>query len=81
MSGWELAAELTNDRSTMEIPIVFISALTGLKERRRAFDLGAFEYVDKPLDPSALVATVQQVLERVESGDRSSLLAETFGVQ
>jgi CheY-like chemotaxis protein len=80
LNGWEVAAELTQDPSTNEIPIVFISALTGLRERRRAFDIGAFDYVPKPLDPAALAKTVIDVLDRIERGDRESLLAETFGV-
>jgi CheY-like chemotaxis protein len=79
MSGWEVAAELTQDPATNEIPIVFISALTGSSERRRAFDVGAFDYVTKPLDPDALAKTVIDLLDRIGRGDRGSLLAETFG--
>jgi CheY-like chemotaxis protein len=79
LSGWEVAAELTQDPATNEIPIVFISALTGLRERRRAFDIGALDYVMKPLDPAALAKTVTDLLDRIERGDRDSLLAETFG--
>ena len=79
LSGWEVAAQLMNEPSTNEIPIIFISALTGLHERKRAADLGAFDYLSKPLDPAELAKTVTAALDRIERGDRESLLAETFG--
>jgi len=79
LSGWEVAAQLMSEPSTNEIPIIFISALTGLHERKRASDLGAFDYLSKPLDPAELAKTVTAALDRIERGDRESLLAETFG--
>jgi CheY-like chemotaxis protein len=79
LSGWEVAAELLNEPSMNEIPIIFISALTGLHERKRASELGAFDYLTKPLDPAELAKSVTEALDRIERGDRESLLAETFG--
>ena len=79
LSGWGVAAQLMNEPSTNQIPIIFISALTGLHERKRASDLGAFDYLGKPLDPAELANTVTAALDRIERGDRESLLAETFG--
>jgi CheY-like chemotaxis protein len=79
LSGWEVAVQLLNEPSTNDIPIIFISALTGMHERKRASDLGAFDYVSKPLDPAELAKTVAEALDRIERGDRESLLAETFG--
>ena len=79
VSGWDVAAQILSEPSTNAIPIVFISALTGLHERKRAADLGAFGYVGKPLDLAALAQTVTDVLDRIERGDRESLLSETFG--
>jgi CheY-like chemotaxis protein len=79
LTGWEVAAELLNEPSTNDIPIIFISALTGLHERKRASDLGAFDYLTKPLDPAELAKSVTEALDRIERGDTGSLLAETFG--
>jgi CheY-like chemotaxis protein len=79
LSGWEVAARLLNETSTNDIPIIFISALTGLHERKRASELGAFDYLTKPLDPAELAKSVTEALDRIERGDSESLLAETFG--
>jgi CheY-like chemotaxis protein len=76
LSGWEVASELLRDPSTDRIPIVFVSALTGAAERERAHDLGAFRYMTKPVDPVLLAESVENVLDRIERGERDSLLAE-----
>jgi len=76
LSGWEVAAALLNDRATDEVPIIFISALGGVNERMRAFELGAVGYVTKPFDPGLLGPTVMGVLDQIERGERSALIAE-----
>jgi DNA-binding response OmpR family regulator len=78
VSGWEVIADLLAERSTDEIPIVFISARTEVADRLRAFDLGAQGYITKPFDPDALVETVSTVLQQIESGEREAALAETL---
>ena len=77
ISGWEVTAELLADRSTDQIPIIFISARSELSDRMRAFDLGAQGYLTKPFDPAVLAETVVTVLSEIESGDRDAALAET----
>jgi adenylate cyclase len=78
VSGWEVTAALLADRSTDEIPIVFISARTEVADRLRAFELGAHGYVSKPFDPDVLTETVSTVLQQIESGDREAALVETL---
>jgi len=53
ISGWEVTSALLADRSTDQIPIIFISARRELADRVRAFGLGAQDYVTKPFDPTA----------------------------
>jgi DNA-binding response OmpR family regulator len=78
VSGWEVAAALLADRSTDRIPIIFITARTGVTDRIRAFELGAQEYVTKPFDPAGLAATVTKVLDQIDRGERDADLAETL---
>jgi DNA-binding response OmpR family regulator len=78
VSGWEVIADLLADRSTDEIPIVFISARTEVADRLRAFELGAHGYVTKPFDPDVLAETVTTVLQEIEGGEREAALAETL---
>jgi DNA-binding response OmpR family regulator len=78
ISGWEVTAALLADRSTDQIPIVFISARTQVGDRLRAFELGAHGYITKPFEPNVLAETVTTVLQQIESGEREAALAETL---
>jgi DNA-binding response OmpR family regulator len=78
ISGWEVTAALLAERSTDEIPIIFISAHTEPSDRIRAYELGAQAYVTKPFDPDVLAETVAAVLAQIERGDRDAALAETL---
>jgi putative two-component system response regulator len=78
ISGWEVTAALLADRSTDQIPIIFISGRTEPSDRIRAYELGAQAYVMKPFDPEVLAETVVTVLGEIEHGDREAALAETL---
>jgi DNA-binding response OmpR family regulator len=78
VSGWEVAAALIADRTTDRIPIIFITARSGVPDRIRALELGAQAYLTKPFDPSALATTVTKVLDQIDRGERDADLAETL---
>jgi DNA-binding response OmpR family regulator len=78
LSGWKVAAALLADESTDQIPIIFITARTGLSDRIRAFELGAHGYLTKPFDPAVLPGTIAKVLDQIERGEREADLAETL---
>jgi putative two-component system response regulator len=78
VSGWQVAADLLNDRSTDEIPIIFISALTHNRERLRAFKVGAVGYLAKPFDPTMLAPTISELLDQVDRGERNAVVAENI---
>ena len=78
ISGWEVTSALLADRSTDQIPIIFISARRELADRVRAFGLGAQDYVTKPFDPTALATTVAKTLAEIDRGERNAALAETL---
>jgi FixJ family two-component response regulator len=61
MSGLELQATLNADHCT--IPIIFITAHGDEKMRMQALRAGAVEFVAKPFDDEALVASVRAALE------------------
>jgi DNA-binding response OmpR family regulator len=78
ISGWEVTSALLADRSTDQIPIIFISARREISDRMRAFDLGAQAYLTKPFDPALLAETVATVLGQIDRGERDAALAETL---
>jgi DNA-binding response OmpR family regulator len=76
LSGWEVAEELLEDQETREIPIVFLTARSALRDRARGFDLGAVDYITKPFNPVELLERLRGLLERLERGERDELRRE-----
>jgi DNA-binding response OmpR family regulator len=77
-NGWEVAEELLADDRTSGIPIVFLTARAEVKDRARGIDLGGVDYVTKPFNPIELAPLVQDLVRRVESGERDELRREKF---
>jgi two-component sensor histidine kinase len=50
ITGFEIAARLKANRRTRGIPVIFMSARTDSKDKVRAFDLGAVDYITKPIN-------------------------------
>lgn len=74
MSGREVLTALSELEATADIPVVFLSALSGVDVRVEAIESGAADYIVKPHDPRELVARVGAA---VRLGSRES--KQSFG--
>ncbi|MCF0199488.1 MAG: response regulator transcription factor [Bacteroidaceae bacterium] len=70
ISGFGLARLLKKDAATDHIPIIFITALDGEEEMVKGLDLGADDYIPKPLSMKEVKARVRAVLRRSERRHR-----------
>ncbi|MEJ2559283.1 MAG: PAS domain S-box protein, partial [Anaerolineae bacterium] len=59
MSGYEVCQALKTDEATRDIPVIFISALTGVSDKVRGFAVGGADYVAKPFQPPEVLARVE----------------------
>jgi two-component system alkaline phosphatase synthesis response regulator PhoP len=75
-NGWEVAEELLGDERTARIPIVFLTARAEMRDRARGLDLGGVDYVTKPFNPLELAPLVEDLVQRVGSGEGAELRAE-----
>jgi DNA-binding response OmpR family regulator len=73
LDGWTVARELASNEETREIPIVFLTARADPSDRRLGEQLGGVGYVVKPFDPVTIGDYVENVLVRVERGERDQL--------
>lgn len=62
MDGFELLAELNRLAISTVIPVVVASTRSDPETRRRVLDLGAREFLPKPIDPANLAAVVRDLL-------------------
>ncbi|MDY7021371.1 MAG: diguanylate cyclase [Cyanobacteriota bacterium] len=59
MSGYEVCHALKAEPKTRDIPIIFLSALNDEKDKVMAFDVGAVDYVTKPIQFREVLARVK----------------------
>lgn len=58
MDGFETCRCLKKDSVTREIPVIFMTALSDIGHKVEGFEIGAVDYVTKPLDPQEVMARV-----------------------
>jgi DNA-binding response OmpR family regulator len=73
VDGWTVARELAADDRTRDIPIVFITARAEAADKRMGQQLGGVGYLVKPFDPVMIGDFVENVISRVERGEREQL--------
>jgi len=59
MSGYDVCKHLRKQKSTEHLPIIFVSSLDSTEERLTGFEVGADEYIIKPIEPEKLISKVQ----------------------
>jgi two-component system, NtrC family, sensor kinase len=52
MDGYDVIRELKENPATAEIPVIFVTALTDEANEAHGLDLGAVDYITKPVNPS-----------------------------
>lgn len=62
MDGYEVCEHLKNDPSTSDIPVIFITAKDDTADEEHGFELGAVDYITKPISPSIVMARVKTQL-------------------
>ncbi len=62
MSGYQVCQHLRANPLTAEVPILMITALTDRDSRLEGIEVGADDFVSKPLDPAELKARVQTII-------------------
>ena len=63
MNGYQVLAALRNDSSTADIAVIFLTALDNAADEERGLELGAVDYVTKPIRPSILLVRVRTQIE------------------
>ena len=76
MDGYEVLRRLRQRPSTAGIPVIFLTALSTIEEEQLGLDLGAVDYITKPISPPVLMARVQSHLERSRNAQRLLSLSQ-----
>lgn len=69
MDGYEVLDRLRNNSFTAEIPVIFLTAMAGTDDEERGLQLGAADYIVKPIKPAIVLARVRTQLEAKHTRD------------
>lgn len=59
MDGFEVFSKMKEDKRLKDIPVVFLSAMTDINSKYKAFEMGAVDYIIKPFEALEVKARVK----------------------
>jgi adenylate cyclase len=63
MYGYETCRHFKETAATKDIPIIFLTSKTDIEDEIKGFQLGAVDYIPKPISPPVVLARVKTHLE------------------
>ncbi|MGH8686356.1 MAG: response regulator [Burkholderiales bacterium] len=69
MDGYEVCRRLKADAATRDIPVIFLTAKVEVEDEQQGFDVGAVDYITKPISPPIVLARVKTQLTLKAAAD------------
>ena len=69
MDGYEVCERLQADDRTREIPVIFLTAKIQMEDEKRGLEIGAVDYITKPISPPILLARIETHLRLKQALD------------
>ena len=67
LDGFETCKRIRENKEFENVPIVFLTAKAGEIDEIKGLELGASDYIQKPISPNKLIARVKSNLRKAES--------------
>jgi two-component system alkaline phosphatase synthesis response regulator PhoP len=67
LDGFEVYKKIRENNQYKDIPIIFLTAKSGEIDEIKGLELGASDYIQKPISPKKLIARVKSNLRKSES--------------
>ena len=78
MDGFQVLEQLKNDLQLRDLPVIVTSSLEGIDSVVRCIELGAEDYLTKPVNPVLLKARLGASLEKKRLRDQQKELVRRF---
>lgn len=69
MDGYETLSRIKEDPKTGDIPVIFLTALSEAEDEKKGLEIGAADYITKPISPSIMLARIKTQLENKAASD------------
>ena len=76
MDGYEVLRRIRQHTPTANVPVIFLTALATQQDERLGMDLGAVDYLTKPVDPALVVQRVEAHVRATAQARRIEALSE-----
>jgi DNA-binding response OmpR family regulator len=63
INGYEVCDRLRHNEQTKDVPVVFLSSHSSLRERLQGYEVGADDYLVKPFEPDNLIARIKVLIK------------------
>jgi len=78
MSGYEVLEKLKENSNYADIPVIFLTALSGDDTELKGLSMGAVDFIAKPFSPALLLKRIELHLKLVDySNNLENMVAET----
>jgi DNA-binding response OmpR family regulator len=64
VSGFDFLKELKGSDSTKDIPVIIVSAVADPENRKRSIEMGALDFINKPIDIQDFVDRIEAILKK-----------------
>jgi len=72
MDGFEVYEQIKKNKEYQDIPIIFLTAKSGETDEIKGLDLGASDYIQKPISPKKLIARIKSNLRKIARTDKKT---------
>ena len=73
LDGYQVLRMIRSDNLLKSVPVIMLTAKSGVEDRIKGLERGADDYMGKPFDPRELILRINTVLKRTtERSEESS---------
>jgi diguanylate cyclase (GGDEF)-like protein len=80
MDGFEVCKLLKGDYEIKNIPVIMVTAKTESADLKKALEIGAFDYIKKPIDEMEVIARIKSALRFKQYQDKLNEMASKDGL-
>lgn len=78
MDGYEVCRKLKSDPATRDIPVIFLTAKSASEDERAGLELGAVDYISKPVVPPVVLARIRTHLALKQAREQLERINQTL---
>ena len=61
MDGYEVCQALKSDNDTKDIPVLMVTALALIQDKKKGYESGANGFIFKPFDPQIVISEIEKL--------------------